>query len=115
MEYYGCGLGASGFVNGNRYKNTKSLQEYNSHNYVKESEKVSNVDNIEYYLLTNLRMEKGFSKIEFKQKFGKDFEEMFGEKIAKANIRNLISIDEKSIKLTDEGLMLMDYVLFKLI
>ena len=114
-EYYGCGLGASGFVNGNRYTNTKSLVEYNKFNFVKESEKVSQKDNLEYYLITNLRMEQGFTRVEFKQKFGEDFSEMFKDRINRFNLTNLISITDKRVKLTDEGLLLMDFVILKLL
>ena len=114
-EYYGCGLGASGFVNGNRYTNTKSLTEYNKYKFVKESEKVSTKDNLEYYLLTNLRMEQGFSRDEFKQKFGQDFTEMFKDKINKFLLSNLIDISSDRVKLNDNGLLLMDFVILKLL
>ncbi|MBQ0008988.1 MAG: radical SAM family heme chaperone HemW [Firmicutes bacterium] len=114
-EYYGCGLGASGFVSGNRYTNTKSLTEYNKHNFVKESEKVSNKDSLEYYLITNFRMEQGFSREEFKQKFGQDFAEMFKDKINKFLLSNLLVITPDRVKLNDDGLLLMDFVILKLI
>ena len=114
-EYYGCGLGASGFVNGNRYTNTKSLAEYNKFKFIKESEKVADKDNLEYYLITNFRMEQGFSRNEFKQKFGQDFADMFGDKIKRFFLTNLISITPDRIKLTDEGLLLMDFVILKLL
>lgn len=113
--YYGCGLGASGFVSGNRYTNTKNLTEYNKHNFVKESEKVTNSDSLEYYLITNFRMEQGFSREDFKQKFGTDFAEMFKDKINKFLLSNLVSVTPDRVKLTDEGLLLMDFVILKLL
>ena len=114
QEYYGCGLGASGFVNGNRYTNTKSLREYNNLNFVKESSPVSPDDNLEFYLITNFRMEQGFSRQEFKQKFGKDFTDLFGDKINRFLLTDLIEITDDRIKLTDEGILLMDFVILKL-
>ena len=114
QEYYGCGLGASGFVSGNRYTNTKSLREYNNLNFVKENSPVSPEENLEYYLITNFRMEEGFSRQEFKQKFGRDFEDFFGDKINRFFLTNLIDITRHRIKLTDEGLLLMDFVILKL-
>lgn len=114
QEYYGCGLGASGFVNGNRYQNTKSLTEYNNLNFVKESSPVSPDENLEYYLITNFRMEKGFSRQEFKQKFGQDFEELFKEKIRRFLLSDYIEITDDRVRLTDEGLLLMDFVILKL-
>lgn len=114
-EYYGCGLGASGFVSGNRYTNTKSLIEYNKFNYVKENSRVSPNDNLEYFLITNLRMEQGFARDEFKQKFGRDFEDLFGEKIKRFLLTNLLKITPDRVSLTDEGLLLMDFVILKLL
>lgn len=115
QEYYGCGLGASGFVNGNRYTNTKSLREYNNFNFVKENSHVSPSEKLEYFLITNLRMEQGFSRVEFKQNFGRDFEDLFGDKIKRFFLSNLINITPDRIKLTDEGLLLMDFVILKLL
>ena len=115
QEYYGCGLGASGFVNGIRYTNTKSLREYNNFNFVKEKSHVSPNENLEYFLITNFRMEQGFSRSEFKEKFGKDFAEMFKDKINRFFLTNLIDITDDRIRLTDEGMLLMDFVILKLL
>lgn len=114
-EYYGCGLGASGYVSGIRYQNTKNIDEYCKFNFVNSKETVTQESNLEYYLITNLRMEQGFSRNEFKQIFGYDFVEKFKNKIIENKIENLITIDEDRVKLTDDGILLMDYVIFKLI
>lgn len=114
-EYFGCGLGASGYVNGTRYQNTKNLDEYCNLNFVKDKEEVDEKTNLEYFLITNFRMENGFSRSEFKDKFGEDFEVMFKDKINKFSLDKLIDITESRIKLNDEGLMLMDFVVLKLL
>lgn len=114
-EYYGCGLGASGFVNNVRYQNTKNIDEYMKFNFVKTSEKVTPEKDLEYYLITNLRMERGFSREDFKNKFGVDFVEKYSDKIIKFSLEKLLNISAERISLNDEGLMLMDLVLLKLI
>lgn len=114
-EYYGCGLGASGFVNNVRYQNTKNIDEYMKFNFVKTSEKVTPEKDLEYYLITNLRMERGFSREDFKNKFGVDFVEKYSDKIIKFSLEKLLNISDERISLNDEGLMLMDFVLLKLI
>ena len=113
-EYYGCGLGASGYVNGIRYTNTKNLDDYITGKTVSEKEKVTKEMELEYFLLTNLRMEQGFFKKDFKDKFGIDFEAKFGEKIKQNKLEKLIEIGD-IIHLTDDGILLMDFVILKLI
>ena len=114
-EYFGCGLGASGYVNGVRYTNTKNIDEYLKNNFVFSKEKVTEKDYLTYFLITNLRLEKGFARADFLEKFGVDFEEKFASKINKFSLEKLINITKDRICLTDEGLMLMDFVILKLL
>ena len=115
QEYYGCGLGASGYVDSVRYINTKNIDEYIKLNFVYEKHLIENQDTLEYYLITNFRMEQGFSRQEFRQKFGIDFEDKFKDKINKFLLQNLINITPDRVMLTDEGLLLMDFVVLKLV
>jgi len=114
-EYYGVGLGASGYVNKIRYTNTKSLDTYVSGNYIAEKEEVDLNKEKEYFLITNLRLERGFSLKKYSSLFDEDF--LF----AKQNIINklikdkLVQIDDDFFRLTDEGMMIMDRILIELI
>ena len=114
-EYYGCGLGASGYENGVRYENTKSLPGYLKGNYISSKEKVGAKEFEEYFLLTNLRLEKGFSRSQYTELFGVDFVEKYSSKIYNFNLQNYFEITENQIRLNDEGLILMDFVLLKLL
>ena len=114
-EYYGCGLGASGYENGVRYENTKSLSEYLKGNIISSSEVISKKSLEEYYLITNLRLENGFSKSDYQNKFGVDFLTKYKEKIKNFNLEHYFNFKNETISLTDEGLMMMDFVLLKLI
>lgn len=114
-EYYGCGLGASGYVGGVRYENTKSLTEYIKGNYISSSEKIGQNELEEYYLITNLRLEEGFLNSDYKEKFGIDFEQKFASKIKQFNLEKYFNNNSARIKLSDEGLIMMDFVILKLI
>jgi len=114
-EYYGCGLGASGYENGVRYENTKSLPEYLKGNYFSLSEKITRKELEEYYLITNLRLEKGFSKDDYRDKFGVHFEDKYKDKIYNFELSKYFDFTDNRVRLTDEGLLLMDFVLLKLI
>ena len=114
-EYYGCGLGASGYENGVRYENTKSLPEYLKGNIISLSEKITKKELEEYYLITNLRLEKGFLKDDYCSKFGVHFEDKYKDKINNFELSKYFNFTDNRVRLTDEGLLLMDFVLLKLI
>lgn len=77
LEYYGFGIGASGYLGGIRYSNTRSFQQYISENYRYEIEKLDSYDTMSYEMILGLRMKKGVSFEEFYQKYGKEIEEVF--------------------------------------
>ena len=115
QEYYGCGLGASGYVGGVRYQNTKSLPEYLKGNFISSKEIVGKKELEEYFLLTNLRLEQGFSKAEYKVLFNEDFEQKYESKIINFSLQKYFDFSNDRVRLTDEGLILMDFVLLKLL
>ena len=115
QEYYGCGLGASGYVNGVRYENTKSLPEYIKGNFISSTEKVDSESLEEYYLITNLRLEEGFRKSEYEKIFGTKFEEKYKDKIKNFALNKFFDFAGDNIRLNDEGLIMMDFVLLKLL
>ena len=68
-EYYGFGLGASGYVNGIRYDNTKSLNKYLNKNYIYESHKLELKETTENEFILGLRKVKGINKKFFQDKY----------------------------------------------
>ena len=113
--YIGVGLGASGYLFDKRYTNTKSLKKYLNHKFIDFSEHIDDKLHLEEFLLTNLRLEKGFKRKDFINNFKIDFVDMFKDKIAKLEKNNLIIINNDTIKLTDNGLIIMDYILRELL
>ena len=113
-EYFGCGLGASGYENGVRYENTKSLPEYLKGNFIASKENITGKELEEYFLITNLRLENGFEKAKYKAQFGCDFEEKYKDKILNFDLKKYFDFSNDRVKLNDEGLILMDFVLLKL-
>lgn len=64
-EYYGFGMGASGFINNIRYTNTRSLNKYINGNYKLEEEKMDIHTNLENAFILGLRKIEGINKREF--------------------------------------------------
>lgn len=79
-EYYGFGLGASGFVKGVRYTNNRGIKKYLNHNYRLLEEKMNLKKNIENELMLGLRKIKGINKIDFKNKYEIDINEIYSIK-----------------------------------
>ena len=63
-EYYAAGLGASGYLNGERFTFTKNLLSYLKGSFEGEREKLSDKDKKEEFFLTHLRLEEGFERKE---------------------------------------------------
>lgn len=69
LEYYGFGLGASGFVSNIRYTNTRSINKYLDGNYIFEKEKILKSINMENEMIFGLRKIAGVNKKEFLKKY----------------------------------------------
>ncbi len=71
-EYYGFGIGASGYVRGIRYTNTKSLNHYIREFKKIESYEVSLKEQIENEFILGFRKLDGISISSFQEKYGKN-------------------------------------------
>ena len=92
-EYYGFGLGASGYVKDTRYDNTRSMVNYIKGERLLNKEIITLVSKISYELILGFRLINGINKNEFKEKYGVEL-------IDKYNIKELINdgllIDDSS-------------------
>lgn len=69
LEYYGFGIGASGYIDGVRYDNTRSYQNYINGKYILESHKLSKKEKIENEFILGFRKLEGINILEFKAKY----------------------------------------------
>ena len=92
-EYYGFGLGASGYVNNIRFDNTRSMINYIKGKRVLNKEKLTKKDKISYELILGFRLVNGINKADFKHKYSVNLIDQY-------NIKELI----KSGLLVDDGL-----------
>lgn len=110
-EYIGVGLGASGYLDNIRYENTKNLDRYLAGEYIANKEEVTLEKDLTYYLLTNLRLEDGFLRKDFKARFGFDFMDKYSKKAQKYLSSGHLFVDDEVVKLSDSGLLIMDHIL----
>lgn len=72
LEYYGFGLGASGYIKDIRYTNTKSINKYLAGKYILESHKLSLQEKKENEFILGLRKIEGIDILEYKNKYHED-------------------------------------------
>lgn len=76
-EYYGFGLGASGYIDGFRYQNTSNLFKYLKEEYRINESLLSQEDKMYDEIMLGLRKIKGINLEEFKRKYKIDFTEKY--------------------------------------
>ena len=105
-QYYGCGLGASGYISETRYKNTVNLSQYLKRVFVFEEEHVSEQDKLTYQIMLNLRIIEGLD-ISFVKNKEKEINELVSS--------GLLTIKDNHLIPTYEGMMILDQMVLKLI
>ena len=108
-EYYGFGLGASGYVNNIRYDNTRSMYNYVNGKRILNKEKLTKKDKISYELILGFRLVNGINKNDFKKKYHLNLIDQY-------NIKELIKFgllidDGEYIKVSSDKLYIENIIL----
>jgi oxygen-independent coproporphyrinogen-3 oxidase len=114
-HYMAIGLGSSGYLKNQRFSFTKDIKAYIFGNGNPIFETISRKNDFEYYLLTNLRLAKGFSIIEINKKFKINFIEKYKEPLTKLKNLKLICVSKNRVKCSYKGLYLLDGILVELL
>ena len=113
-EYYGIGAGASGYVNGVRYKNHGPIRHYlkavEEGNARINEELLSLREQMEEEMFLGLRKKTGVSKARFEEKFGTSFENLYGQVVRDLCHQGLLQVEGQQIRMTKKGLFLGDTV-----
>lgn len=113
-EYYGVGAGASGYLNGVRYRNRGPIQHYlkavSEGNARLSEEVLTKYEMMEEELFLGLRKKSGVSIAKFEEKFGVSFEEHYGQIVTELCQQGLLVSDDKVVRMTKKGLFLGDTV-----
>ena len=118
-EYYGIGAGASGYVNGVRYKNHGPIRHYlqavEAGNARVQEEVLTLKEKMEEEMFLGLRKKSGVSKKRFEEKFGLSFEDQYGSVVSELTEQGLLVPDRDIVRMTKQGLFLGDTVAEKFI
>ena len=118
-EYYGIGAGASGYVDGVRYKNHGPIRHYlqavEAGNARVQEEVLTLNEKMEEEMFLGLRKKSGVSKKRFEEKFGISFEGQYGAVVSELTEQGLLVPDRDIVRMTKQGLFLGDTVAEKFI
>lgn len=113
-EYYGIGAGASGYVDGVRYKNHGPIRHYLK--AVEEGsarineEHLSQREQMEEEMFLGLRKKSGVSMVRFEEKFERSFQELYGDIVKDLIQQGLMQVEGDCVRMTKRGLFLGDTV-----
>ncbi|HEL0645775.1 radical SAM family heme chaperone HemW [Streptococcus equi] len=118
-EYFGCGAGASGYLDGIRYRNRVPIQHYlkavADGNARLSEEVLTKEEMMEEELFLGLRKKSGVSVSRFQEKFGLSFESRYGPVVRELQAQGLLVKDKDFVRMTKKGLFLGDSVAEKFI
>ena len=112
-EYYGFGLGASGYINNIRYDNTRSINEYLKGNYILDKHELSREEQIENEFILGLRKIDGINKEEFFNKYNIDIKSI--DVVNKLLKENKLLEDKKNIYINPNYIYVSNDILIEFI
>lgn len=119
-EYYGIGAGASGYLDGVRYRNRGPIQHYlkaiSEEGQARlHEEKLTKTEQMEEEIFLGLRKKAGISISHFEEKFQEDFQQRYGRVVADLLADGLLQVTGDQLRMTKRGLFLGDTVAEKFI
>lgn len=110
-EYMGFGVAAHSYIDGARFSNTDNIEEYiknyklgkQENNFILH-EKQDEKNKMKEYVLLGLRKTSGVSCNDFETKFNKDIFEIFDNELTTLMKKELITVENGYIKLTNKGI-----------
>lgn len=111
--YYGAGLGAASYYGGCRFTNTSELPVYMDDpiDSFKLDEKLTNADKMSEFMILGLRLTKGVSITEFKERFSRNPADVYGREIERFKKEGLLIEEDNMLHLTEQGLDLANFVM----
>ena len=113
-EYLGLGPGASGYLDGVRYDNTRSITDYLKGVTRVTEHKIQGAEEEFEYIMLNLRLREGLQFADYERRFHKNFLEVYKRQVKMLKERHLLDYDDHSVFITEAGVYLANYVITNL-
>ena len=117
-EYLGMGLGSHSYMNGERFHNIYDMQAYieadGEVSLLKEDvEIITEEDAMGECMFLGLRLMEGVTFERFRERFGQEMKNIYGEQIDSLKKDGLLQEDEIGIRLTARGVDISNFVFEK--
>lgn len=113
-EYLGLGLGASSYIEENRFCNTADLRAYLEEDFApREVQHLSKTDRMAEFFYLGLRMTAGVAKAEFVRRFGLSAEAVYGDVLNELTAQELLADTGTHYRLTPCGRDVSNQVLYR--
>ena len=113
LHYYGFGVGASSYLGNIRYTNTKSITNYIEGKTILAKEILTYKDKIFYEIMLGFRTNIGVDKVEFKNKYNVNIDELFNYKeLVKDKV---LDEDCRYLRVREEYFYVLDDVILRFI
>ena len=110
-RYYGFGLGASGYINNERYDNTRSITKYLNGEYRYITHALDETETLQNEFILGFRKIHGISKANFKNKYQKDIKDI--EIIQVLLKQNLLKENDTNIYINSKYIYVSNEILVK--
>ena len=115
-EYYGFGVSAHGFIDGVRYSNYRTLEQYMDNPVSHEFGKfLTEQEKLEESIFLGFRIAEGVDEQEINQKFGINFSEKYKNTLEKYLATGHIIKTGKGYRLSDDGFLISNLILSEFI
>lgn len=113
-EYLGLGCAAHSLMNGERFENPRSLEEYLGGARRQDTVVLSEADAMEETVMLSTRMCRGMNLTDYRDAFGVDFEMQHAKEIDRLRNMGLLTVEDGFLRLTRLGLELQNAVVVEL-
>ena len=111
LEYYGFGVGASGYIDNIRYTNTRSITNYINGKTIIDKEILTIKDKMFYEVMLNLRTNRGIDKEIFKYKYKANIDDIFNYKELVNS--NILEEDNRYLRVYEDYFYVLDEIILK--
>ena len=112
-EYYGFGMGASGYIHGVRYENTKTLNDYFASKWVKTQDILSKDDIMYNELMLGFRKMEGISLRKFYERYSVNLQDAFD--LREVLREKELLVKDEYIYVNPKYIYIMNEILIKII
>ncbi|MBQ7383408.1 MAG: radical SAM family heme chaperone HemW [Clostridia bacterium] len=111
-DYLGFGVSAHSYFGGERFANSRDIEGYiRGLDISDERRLIPPSERITEFVMLRMRMCEGVSHSEFYERFGEDFEGLYGERLSRYKDMGYVLTENNRTRFSDKGFFISNYIL----